>query len=529
MRKLLVLIPTILLCIIGAFTIKTKAAEIPIDVSSEDGDCGPIDDGSYYTTSWFEEGAQITISADEAIDGIYIKWESIPSAWTLKAGDASISGGQYGFLHEYVKAGKGTSSVTIQIPSGGAEIAEVYAFSEGTLPDYVQQWEPPYDRADLLVFSAHSDDEVLFMGPSIVNLTHNNTARVQVAYMSDQYLTEPFRNHEFLDGLWEMGVTHYPQFGKFIDLYSESLEEAEGHNDIEEVKAFVVETIRKFKPQIVVTHDLNGEYGHGMHRMIAKAVADTADLTGDASQYPESAQKYGAWDVPKTYLHLYWENQIVLPTREALSDFGGRTALQVCKDAFEKHGSQQGPTFWVDDGYDDDGNRNDYQYSCAEYGLYRTTVGTDTGNSMLENLVTYDEQERREAETATEQESETPKSPEKETNRGSRKILWIIILAVIIVLIVVIIILLVRRKAAKERQRQQHRERLRVRNQRPQQTEQKSQSGSGQRPQQRTGKRTQQRSGQRTQQSQNSGQRPPARRTVDRSGSKNTGRTDNRK
>ena len=55
--------------------------------------------------------------------------------------------------------------------------------------------------------------------------------------MSDQYKTEPFRNHELLDGLWEMGVTHYPQLGEFWDLYSESLEEAEGHNSLEDVKA----------------------------------------------------------------------------------------------------------------------------------------------------------------------------------------------------------------------------------------------------------------------------------------------------
>ena len=495
MKKLLIAIPICLFCILGIFAFKAKAAEIAIDVDSETAYCGDIDDGGYMTTTWFDAGTEITISAEENIDGIYIKWESIPNPWTLTAGDASISAGQYGFLHEYVKVAKGTNSVTIHIPDGGAEIAEVYAFSAGELPDYVQTWEPPYDKADLLVFTAHSDDEVLYMGPSIVNLTHNNTARVQVAYMSDQYKTEPFRNHELLDGLWEMGVTHYPQLGEFWDLYSESLEEAQEHNDIEDVKEYVVRTIRRFQPQIVVTHDLNGEYGHGMHRMIAKAVADTADLTGDASQYPESAQKYGAWDVPKTYLHLYWENQIVLPTRESLSDFGGRTALQVCKDAFEKHVSQQGPTFWVDDGYDDDGNPNDYQYSCAEYGLYRTTVGTDTGNSMLEHLVTYDEQERQAAETETESETE-PVTEENHNNKktnGNGKLLWIIIGILVVLIIIVILIIALRAKAAKERKRRD------MRSMRPQQKTSQQRS-TQQRPQQRT-----------TQQ-----QRPQQKRSVDR-------------
>ena len=505
MKKFLIAIPVLFLCIFGIFAFRAKAAEIAIDVDSQTAYCGDIDDGGYMTTTWFDEGTEITISAEENIDGIYIKWESIPNPWTLTAGDASISAGQYGFLHEYVKVAKGTNSVTIHIPDGGAEIAEVYAFSAGELPDYVQTWEPPYDKADLLVFTAHSDDEVLYMGPSIVNLTHNNTARVQVAYMSDQYKTEPFRNHELLDGLWEMGVTHYPQLGEFWDLYSESLEEAEGHNSLEDVKEYVVRTIRRFQPQIVVTHDLNGEYGHGMHRMIAKAVADTADLTGDASQYPESAQKYGAWDVPKTYLHLYWENQIVLPTRESLSDFGGRTALQVCKDAFEKHVSQQGPTFWVDDGYDDDGNPNDYQYSCAEYGLYRTTVGTDTGNSMLEHLVTYDEQERQAAETETESETE-PVTEENHNNKktnGSGKLLWIIIGILVVLIIIVILIIALRAKAAKERKRRD------MRSMRPQQKTGQQRSSQQKTSQQRS---TQQRPQQRTTQQ----QRPQQKRSVDR-------------
>ena len=501
MKKILIAIPICLFAIFGIFAFKTKAAEIPIDVDSETAYCGDIDDGGYMTTTWFDAGTEITISADEIIDGIYIKWESIPNPWTLTAGDASISAGQNGFLHEYVKVAKGTNSVTIHIPDGGAEIAEVYGFSAGELPSYVQIWEPPYDRADLLVFTAHSDDEVLYMGPSIVNLTHNNTARVQVAYMSDQYLTEPFRNHELLDGLWEMGVTHYPQLGEFVDLYSESLEEAEGHNSLEEVKEYVVRTIRRFQPQIVVTHDLNGEYGHGMHRMIAKAVADTADLTGDASQYPESAQRYGTWDVPKTYLHLYWENQIVIPTRESLSDFGGRTALQVCKDAFEKHVSQQGPTFWVDDGYDDDGSPNGYQYSCAEYGLYRTTVGTDTGSSMLEHLVTYDEQERQAAETETESEPEpvTEENQNKKTNKAE-KLLWIIVGVLVVIIAIVILILALRGRSAKERKRSQQRS-TRPQNTQSQRPQQKS---SQQKPQQ---KSTQQRSQQRSSQ-QRSSQRP---------------------
>ena len=40
-------------------------------------------------------------------------------------------------------------------------------------------------------------------------------------------------------------------------------------------------------------------------------------------------------------------------------------------------------------------NGADYEYSCANFGLYRTTVGTDTGNDMLEHVTTYKEQEEQ--------------------------------------------------------------------------------------------------------------------------------------
>ena len=69
--------------------------------------------------------------------------------------------------------------------------------------------------------------------------------------------------------------------------------------------------------------------------------------------------------------------------RQPLSNMNGRTAVEVAKDTYLKHDSQQWCWFYVSD---------EYEYSCADFGLYRTTVGMDTGNDMLENIVTYEEQ-----------------------------------------------------------------------------------------------------------------------------------------
>jgi hypothetical protein len=105
----------------------------------------------------------------------------------------------------------------------------------------------------------------------------------------------------------------------------------------------------------------------------------------DAAFIPEQAALLGTWDVSKTYLHLYDENAVRLELNQPLDGFGGRTALEVASDAYLKHVSQQWCWFYVSD---------TYQYSCAKFGLYRTTVGVDTvtgyeggeGANMLEHI-----------------------------------------------------------------------------------------------------------------------------------------------
>lgn len=463
MKKIILFVLLILLSIPGLFVLKTQAAQLDVSITSSDGsDGGTLLDDDYRSTEHFEGGTELTINAPEPIKSVYIKWDSTPSAWTMLDGGTQISCGENGFLHEFVSLSGTSTTATIRIPSGGADIADVFVFSDGELPDFVQQWEAPWDKADILFISTHSDDEVLFFGGMIPIYTNQHKARVQVAYFSDFFLSESYRNHELLDGIWTMGVDHYPQLGRFYDEYSESLEEAEEQFDHEECLDYIVETIRRFQPQVVVTHDVNGEYGHGGHMYVSKLVREAVDgVAADASRYPESASSYGVWDVPKTYLHLYPENTIETGTRVPLEDFGGRTALEVAKDAYLRHGSQQWMWFYVDDGYDEAGNPNDYKYSCAKYGLYRTTVGPDTGsNDVLENITTYDAQEQS---SKADQGKKTDSSPGKEEKKeGGRT--WLILIVIVLILIAAfIIVLLLVKKRQRKREEMERRARARRR------------------------------------------------------------------
>lgn len=418
---------------------ENAATEITPDITlSNSGSVSKMTDGSYNTRTTFASGDTITISASEKMYSLYIKWDLIPDQWTLSYDGKSETYGTNGFLHEYIEIPDGTSLMTITFASSES-ICDLHVYSDGSTPEDVQTWKTPCDKADILVFATHADDEILFLGGVLATYGGEQDLAVQVAYMCEFTSSAKIREHEKLDGLWESGIKHYPVCGDFPDLYSQTLEAAKKQYVYDDVKSYTTASIRRFKPLVVVTQDLNGEYGHGGHMLFSHAVAESVETSNDASVFPDSATTYGTWDVPKTYLHLYTENKITMNLRLPLSRMGNRTSIEVQTAAYKKHVSQQWCWFYVSD---------DYDYSCANFGLYRTTVGNDTGNDMLENITTYEEQERI-AKEAAEKESiessiaaeeasiEQQQSEAKASHKENVKRKSLVIIIIVIVLIII--------------------------------------------------------------------------------------------
>lgn len=385
-----------------------------------------LTDGSYSTGNNYHAGDTITIDSDLPISYLYIIWDSPVSEWTLDFNATRMKCGTNGFLHELVKLTSPSASITINIESN-SRICGIYAFTEGEFPDFVQEWKPPCSEADILAFSTHADDEILFLGGVLATYGGEQGLPVQVCYMTNYWNGLRIREHEKLDGLWESGIRNYPVNGDFDDIYSETLEAAKTTYNYDDVLEYVTGQIRTFKPNVVVTQDLNGEYGHGGHMLLANAVTEAVSNSMDSSFYPEQAAILGTWDVPKTYLHLYSESPIWLDLNTPLDKLGSRTAIETAKDAYLKHVSQQWCWFYVSD---------TYQYSCAKFGLYRTTVGADTqtgynpdgsisssGGNMLENNTTKAEaaalKEKEEAERRKNLELQSSKDSAQDTTNNA--------------------------------------------------------------------------------------------------------------
>ena len=452
-----------------------EAPSLPVNITISNGnDAGVIRDGSYKTSVYLQNGDIITVKADSEIYGIYLIWDAPVAEWTLKYNDKEVTQGSNGFLHDYIAFESGVTEFSI-CTSKSNRLADIYCYGSGDLPANVQIWEPMCEKADILLYSTHADDEILFFGSILPVYASEKNLEVQVVYFSQYWTGAKIREHEKLDGLWHAGVRNYPYTADFDDLYSTSFEQACNIFGYEKALDFTVGIIRKFKPQVVIAQDLKGEYGHGTHMFTAKLTTEAIMMTNDASKYPESAQAYGTHEVKKTYLHLYPENKIKLPTREPLDSFGGKTALEVAKESYKFHVSQQWCWFYVDD---------EYEYSCADFGLFHSTVGPDTGNDIMENIVDYktqkaqeeeklrqeeesrrqeEESKRQEAESISEAESikesqsiaaeESRKAEEKEEQENRKIITTLIVVAVILTLVAVIVIVMLKNMQSKKRRR----------------------------------------------------------------------------
>lgn len=343
------------------------------------------------------DGKNIKISSDKSFFGIYIEWTKLPGNWKLFDGTEEVLFGQKGFLHEFAEIKNGTKYAEIRREKE-ISVKKIYVFTDGKLPDWVQVWDEPCDKADLMLCTTHADDEQLFFLGVLPYYAGELGLNVQVVYFVNHNDSES-RPHELLNGLWTVGVRNYPVIGDAPDAWSESLSEglanfADSGFSEEKLIAFQVEMLRRFKPLIVVGHDEKGEYSHGQHIVNTHTLKEALNVSNDATKYVESAEKYGVWDVPKTYLHLYGENQINIDWDIPLENFGGKTAYEVSLEGFKCHESQHWTWFakWIglksDWGVTKAANIKDY--SPCKYGLYRSTVGEDTEKiNFIENIVFY--------------------------------------------------------------------------------------------------------------------------------------------
>ncbi len=360
-----------------AFAQENSAELINIKINSVDNNViSKITDNNIYTYHNFDNTDNLEINSDSNnIKYIYILWNKPPKTYTIEFNNQKIICGENGFLHELIKLDNTADYINItQLKKNS--IADIFFYSDGKLPKDVQNWQKPYSRCDILAFPTHSDDDTLYMG-ALISEYAGRGKKIQIAYMTNHWNTVD-RPHELLNGLWEMGVCAYPIIPDFPDLYTRSLEHAKILYNTQDLLNYQIETIRRTKPLIIIGHDENGEYGHGVHILNTLLLKDAIVMANDKTKHTESFNKYGNHLVLKTYFHLYPKNQIILDVHKKYDFLNDLSPYEVAKNGFSKHLSQH---HWdlavLDYGTAD----------CRLFGLYKSEIGYEfKTNDIFENL-----------------------------------------------------------------------------------------------------------------------------------------------
>lgn len=343
-----------------------------------------------YTSYWESNKIKtpwIAITAPEGkpIAGLYVCFGNMPESWEIQTSDDgkdwfTAVPGDTRFLHAYVALPQPAQHVRLAVTSEkktALRINDLFVLSEGDLPDWVQVWQPTEEKADILFLSTHPDDELIFFGGAIPTYAVEQQRKVVVAYFSRSNTT---RSSELLNGLWHMGVRTYPVIGNFKDSYAKNLKAAyktAGGKD--KVNEWIVGLYRQYKPEVVVTQDTNGEYGHKQHMMIADAAQNCIALAANEDEFTTSTIAYGTWQVKKLYLHLYPENQITFDWTVPLKSMNGATGIELAEEAYTLHKTQASSGMSV--------TETGTKYDNRVFGLAFTTVGEDVRkDDFLENI-----------------------------------------------------------------------------------------------------------------------------------------------
>ena len=343
-----------------------------------------------YTTYMYtneQKNPYVTITADKEhlIGSVYVCFGSLPEKWVVQTSDngkdwfTAAEGPAY--LHAYVELPEPSRYARVLAMTDAKYklyINEIFVLSEGDCPSWVQVWQPTHEKAELMFISTHPDDELIFFGGAIPTYAAEMQRKVVIAYFTGSNET---RTSELLNGLWHMGVRNYPIIGDFRDNKAKSIETAyKNAGKRTKVNEWFVELYRKYKPEVVVTQDIEGEYGHSQHKMVSEAAYNAIALAANEDEYIDLTVAHGVWEVKKFYRHLWPESQIIFDWDVPLASMNGSTGFELASEAYKLyHKTQAGSGYSVDE--------TGREYDNRIFGLVHTTVGEDVQhNDFLENI-----------------------------------------------------------------------------------------------------------------------------------------------
>ncbi len=195
------------------------------------------------------------------------------------------------------------------------------------------------EPCDLMVFIAHPGDEVTFFSGLLATYAGEYGYSTRVIYLTCG--SEDLRAKSTA-ALATLGVKEAPEYldmpADYFDTSSHALNSIKNNS----LPGLFVELIRKYKPTAVVTHEIDGEYGHGMHSLCVKKVIEAVEQSGNPKRFVKSEKKYGTHTVSRLWLHgLTAEGALTIDRSNPLTFAGGKTSLELDNELYTEYAKDQ--------------------------------------------------------------------------------------------------------------------------------------------------------------------------------------------
>ncbi len=287
-------------------------------------------------------------------------------------------------------------------------------------------WLSQPEKAAVMVIGAHPDDETIFFGGAIPHYALVRDLPVQWITMNHAQGGQNLRTaaagdlvasyHLDLDkdGFRETDVRNYRST---VESHNAAHIYGMGHApltplfdgdfDTPEKVEYIATQIRLSRPEVIVGHDFDGEYGHFQHVTLARGVYKAYDLAAD----PNYVDGNLPWQVKKLYttnassIPRFVDGQSVSTVSSSLhwwdEHYGvleGGTSRQVADLGMDEHETQRlgahllfdsdpNNNFLPNELYVDSYLRNRNQDPSETWSLLRSEIGPDIGdNNFLEGL-----------------------------------------------------------------------------------------------------------------------------------------------
>lgn len=299
-----------------------------------------LTDDNYNSRISFNADESLALTLPSGAKGLYIGWYAAPEAATIESLDASGTVIQSvvatpDLLNDYYPLPEKCAGVRV-ISEQKYAISEMRVYDTETAPDALCVMSAQQGPVKVMVVLAHTADESYYFGSLLPYLSGGDAA---LAFLSSENRQ---MQQQTIEAMYALGSRTQPVFGSF-PYYPSAIEFKKLYTYIDktEVNNWLIQTIRRYQPDTIITHAAIGEDAEGMHELTAHHVLLAVDLAADASKEYVSEKAYGVWQVHAVYQHLTDGTSALYDTNAPLAAFGGQSAVALAQAAFDGYTTYQ--------------------------------------------------------------------------------------------------------------------------------------------------------------------------------------------